>query len=169
MAANPVKPFVPKPPALPRGLAPAAASGSQLIADDSWDVQVDAPIVTASELADLRARLARAEARVKELEARPAIAPPASSNPFLEGAPLPPPKPTVQAVPSPAPTASVHTQVAQVAPAAPPVAFAPSASTSIMPFDGAKRKRRLAVALVSMTLLAVAGLITVSIVSQTVR
>jgi hypothetical protein len=38
-----------------------------------------------------------------------------------------------------------------------------------MPFDGAKRKRRLAVALVSMTLLAVAGLITVSIVSQTVR
>jgi hypothetical protein len=156
MANFPVKPLAPKPLAVPRVSPPAAVSGTHHVAEDSFDVQVDAPLVTIEELADLRARLARAEARVKELEQpRPlAIPPPASSNPFLEAAPI---------VPA-TPAAAAPFTVPRAAPI--PISIRPGGAISIMPFDGAKKRRRAIIAVVTILLLVVAAILTVTIVSR---
>jgi len=117
----------------------------------------------ADEIADLRAQLARAEARVKELEALSAAPP--TSNPFLA---VPPPSPTAiaQSVPlgqlAPAQTAFVAARPGSIS-------ISPSGLVSIMPFDGAKKRRRAKIAVVTAVLLVVSGIVGVMILSRTVH
>lgn len=81
---------------------------------------------------------------VVALAPRPAVAPPAlPPNPFLE--------PGVPSAPTP-----VITHVAQ----------SPAPTFSIMPFDGAKKRRRFIIAIVSALTLIVGTFVTISIVSQ---
>jgi hypothetical protein len=122
-------------------------------------VNLDAPLVTVEELADLRARLARAEARVKELKTLPAAP---TSNPFL-ATPPPSPEAVAQAVP-----------LGQLAPAAAAfvvarpgsISISPSGLVSIMPFDGAKKRRRAKIVVVSAVLLLVTAIVGIMILSR---
>lgn len=117
--------------------------------------------MTADELADLRARLARAETRVKELEALAAAAAPAS-NPFL-ATPPPSPNALAQSVPlgqlAPAAAAFVAARPGSIS-------ISPSGLVSIMPFDGAKKRRRAMIVVVSAVLLVVTGIVAVMILSR---
>jgi hypothetical protein len=171
MAANPTKPQKPTPPALPRG-APITPSRSRLVAKEPR-VEQDAPLITASELAELRARLAHAEARVKELIA--AAAQPSQQASLI--APRPGELDTRPAVAPPAmsPATFVLAQALPASPAAPivrspaiPVTFssAPAGPVSIIPFDGAKKRRRSMIVVVTTLLVIIAGIVTVMIASR---
>jgi hypothetical protein len=144
MAANPVKPIQPTPPALPRRSPPA-------------------PDVTTEELADLRARLVRAEARVKELEAIPVEEAVPTANPFLA---MPPSSPAALAESVP---------LGQLAPAAAAfvaarpggsISISPSGLVSIMPFDGAKKRRRAKIAVITTVLFVVTAIVGVMVLSR---
>jgi hypothetical protein len=158
MADNPVKPIAPRPPAMPpkpRTPAPVAVVAPVAPAP----VAPVAPVVDdgVDEIAELRAQLERAEARIKELEAVPA-----APNPFLA---LPPPSaaaaresvPLVQLAPQ---------QTAFVAARPGSISISPSGLVSIMPFDGAKKKRRAMIVVVTGILLVVGAVVAVMVFSR---
>jgi hypothetical protein len=162
----PVKPSIPRP--LPPRASPAspgaAAPQPQSAAEPPIAPVSGSPIVTAEELAQLRSRLARAEARVKELEA-PATTSPSSGtapNPFL---PVPPPSDVAiaQSVPlvqlAPATAAFVAARPGRIS-------ISPTGLVSIMPFDGAKKRRRAQIAVVSVVLVGLAAIVAVMVLSR---
>lgn len=176
MAANPTKPQKPTPPALPPGVAPTP-SGSRLVSSEPR-VEQDAPLITATELASLRARLAHAEARVKELVAAAAL----PSQQAAATAPKPGQLDARPAVPPPAisPAPFVLAQAALRAHHATPIvqtpaipvtfSSAPAAGpVSIIPFDGAKKRRRSMIVVVTALLVVIAGIVAVMVASRTMH
>jgi hypothetical protein len=143
MAANPVNPLAPKPPTPAPRVSPPVPTAARVTSEEELD--------------DLRARLARAEARVQELEALPA----ATANPFL--APPPSPEAIAQSVPlgqlAPAAAAFVAARPGSIS-------ISPTGLVSIMPFDGAKKRRRAKVVVISTVLLLVLAIVGIMIFSR---
>ncbi len=165
MAANNQRPTPPKPPLVPSPRAPAAGVlptpqpyTAAAAPSPPMPPVAATPAATTDELAELRGKLARAEAKITELETAAKPAP----NPFLR---LPPPSEAAiaQSVPlvqlTPDTTAFVAARPGSIS-------ISPSGLVSIMPFDGAKRRRRQVVAVVATILLLVAGILGVTIFSR---
>ena len=164
MAASPPKlPVRPAPP-VHRPTAPAAPVAPQRA------VQPDPPLITAEELADLRARLGQAEARVKDLESSEArLKDDLESARAAKVAHAALPPPAAVDVPPLVSIAQI-TPAVQASPVVERPSKGPSGTASIVPsmfVKGAQKKRRAVIAVTGVILTVVLGVFAVMVISRT--